>query len=876
MLGDPAPARMKRREAPNAGRRFSGRRPGREENDQQGGCLMSPSVAKPAARKVKVSRLHKPPQMTLIEWQTLLRRQFAQEQSFRLTNLGKHPVFSEFSVSNPASRRTYRVVVRGEEPGVNFCTCPDYAVNTLGTCKHIEFALHRLRRRYAGALKKGYIAPFSEVFLRYGAERRGMFAAGKGCPEALRRLCEKYFRLDGSLEQAAIWRFDAFVSEATRLCEETGHELRVYDDAVSFIAEQRDARARQERLSRLYEGRGAASAWKGLLKVPLFPYQREGSLFAAKAGRAIIADDMGLGKTIQAIAAAEILARHCGAEKALIICPASLKYQWKSEIEQFSGRPALVIEGQTHQRRDLYQKPGGFFKIVNYDVIHRDLPALAEWRPDLVILDEAQRIKNWQTRAARCVKQIESPFAIVLTGTPLENRLEELHSIVEFVDRNRLGPLFAFKAEHEERDADDMKVIGYRNLGRITQTLAPILLRRTKGEVLKQLPPRMDKNFFVEMTGPQWVPHDENREIVARLVAKWRRFKFLSEADQLRLRIALQYMRMSCDSTYLVDHETRHGRKVDELCKLLGEIFEMRGSKVVIFSQWLRMNELVAEMLEDRKWGHVVLHGGVASKERKDLVAAFRNEPDCRVFLSTDAGGVGLNLQHAANVINMDLPWNPAVLEQRIGRVHRLGQRDPVRVVNFISQHTIEHGMLSLLSFKRSVFAGVLDGAADKVMMGESAMNRFMKTVERATKAVPPAPPADEPELDSAEAAEASAESAAMSGLGGSTDFAAPPAAGAAWAARSADAVIRPPADVTALGRVLAQGADLLSAIGRTLAFAGSGRGGALARGGSPCRIDVDAQTGRRELRLALPDERTLQQWVGRLAEVIGSIAPGA
>jgi SNF2 family DNA or RNA helicase len=303
----------------------------------------------------------------------------------------------------------------------------------------------------------------------------------------------------------------------------------------------------------------------------MYPYQRQGALFAARAGRSLIADDMGLGKTIQAIAASEILAREFGIQKALIVCPVSLKYQWKNEIEKFCNRSVSIIEGLYHCRRDLYQSDT-FFKIINYDVVYRDLDLITRLSPDLVILDEAQRIKNWKTRLARSVKQIKSTYTIVLTGTPLENRLEELHSIVEFVDRYRLGPMFHFLANHQELDPESGKVIGYRNLKDIGSTLVSLLIRRSKSEVLQQLPERMDKNFFVPMTSEQMAIHEENREIVARLVAKWNRYKFLSEIDQRRLMIALQFMRMSCDSTYLIDQKTRFGKKLDELSVLLNEI----------------------------------------------------------------------------------------------------------------------------------------------------------------------------------------------------------------------------------------------------------------------------------------------------------------
>ncbi len=801
-------------------------------------------------KKKRISRVRKPEHLDLRQWQTELRRQFGQEQPMRVRNLGGEPVFSEFAITNPETERTYRVVIRGELPGMNFCTCPDYAVNTLGTCKHIEATLHRLRRRHARALREGHRPPFAEIYLRYGTRRTVMFRPGSDCPAGVHVAARRCFDSDGTLKPGAASKLDGLVRTAARL----GHDLRYYDDARTMIAEMRDGEKRRAYLRTRYTPRNGAAAWKSLLPVRLFPYQQAGALFAAQAGRAIIADEMGLGKTIEAIAAAEMLARGCGVERALIICPASLKSQWKQEIGRFSKRSATVIEGLIHQRKRLYENDDAFFKIVNYDVIHRDLEPIAQWAPDLVILDEAQRIKNWQTRAARAVKRIESTYALVLTGTPLENRIEELHSIVEFVDRHRLGPLFAFKAAHEEVDEGTTKVVGYRDLGRINKTLAPILIRRTKKEVLSQLPPRMDKNFFVPMTDQQWEPHNENRETVARLVQKWRRYKFLTEKDQLRLRIALQYMRMSCDSTYLIDHQTKHGTKVDELSRLLEEIFEQPDAKVVIFSQWVRMNELVAEMLDARGWGHVQLHGGVPSRQRKELTRALREDPACRVFLSTDAGGVGLNLQAASTAINMDLPWNPAVLEQRAGRVHRLGQNRPVRVVNFISEGTIEHGMLSLLKFKRSMFAGVLDGATNEVFMGDSALNRFMKTVRTATSDTPHMTPTP-PEAD--ETAQRSRKSEETGGREG-----APSSAPAA-------------PDVQSLGDLLTKGADLLQSLAQSVA-APTPRSNGKRRSRPGPHIEVDPGTGKAELRIALPDPETLKGLANQLAAVLGALAGGA
>jgi superfamily II DNA or RNA helicase len=684
-------------------------------------------------KKARLSRLHKPDSMSLDDWQIELRRQFGREQPFSLKNLGGEPIFSEFEVTNPQSRSAYHVQIRGPRPGDNTCSCPDFATNTLGTCKHMEFTLAALERKRGAAarLRAGFQPPYSEVDLQYGARREVRFRPGSACPVGLARLVGRYFGPDGALLPEAFARFDTFLAQAMR----HEPELRCTDDALAFVAEVRDAEQRRRRVAEAFPRGARSAAFKNLVRVSLYEYQREGALFAARAGRCLIGDEMGLGKTIQAVAVAEIMARLFGVERVLVICPTSLKHQWEREITRLVDRPAEVIGG-LRRRRERGFAGDSFYKLMNYDTVHTDLDLIEAWGPDLVILDEAQRIKNWSTRVARSVKRIVSPYALVLTGTPLENRLEELISIVQFVDRYRLGPTHRLLHDHQVRDPVG-KVVGYRDLDRIGQTLEPILVRRQKDQVLDQLPEGIDSTVFVAMTELQRKHHTENLEIVARLVQKWRRYRFLSEADQRRLMIALLRMRMACDNSYLVDHQHDRGPKADEAVTLLGEIFERPGTKVVVFSQWLRMHELLVRRLKARGWEYVLFHGGVPGSKRKDLIDRFREDPRCRLFLSTDAGGVGLNLQHATVVLNMDLPWNPAVLEQRIGRVHRLGQRQPVRVVNGVAQGTIEDGMQSVLKFKKSLFSGVLDGGQKDVFLGGSRLTKFMESVEAAAAAIP-------------------------------------------------------------------------------------------------------------------------------------------
>ena len=686
-------------------------------------------------KETKLSRTHAPTDLSPVDWQRGLRRQFGREQAFGLENLSSEPFFSEFRVSNPVSKSSYRVAIRGLGPGGNFCSCPDYATSELSTCKHIEFTLARLEKKRGAktAFARGYQPPFSELYLRNDGKRSVHFRAGTDCPPALREAAAGLFDAEHNwvLPDERLGDLEHFMTIASK----SGHELRAYDDALDFVAGRRDADRRVAKLAQLFPGGAADPKLLALLKAPIYPYQAEGALFAVRAGRALIGDDMGLGKTIQSIAATEILARHFGVSKVLVVCPTSLKYQWQSEIMRFSGRQgekaARVINGGRAQRQKDYALDD-FCKITNYEKLSPDLDMIAAWAPELVIVDEAQRVKNWNTVAARALKRVDSAYAIVLSGTPLENKLEELISIVQFVDQHRLGPTWKLLHEHQVKD-EAGRVTGYAGLEKIGQTLAPVMIRRRKSEVLRQLPSRTDQNLLVPMTEMQMLYHQENADVVARIVQRWRKTKFLSDKDQRRLTCALQNMRMSCNSTYLLDQQTDHGVKAEELAALFEDLFAEPEAKAVVFSQWTRTHDIIIRRLEMRELGYVSFHGGVPSDKRPALVERFRDDPTCRVFLSTDAGSTGLNLQHASTLVNMDLPWNPAILEQRIARIHRMGQIRPVRVINFVSKGTIEEGMLSVLAFKRSLSAGILDGGSSEISLGGSQLNQFMKDVENVT-----------------------------------------------------------------------------------------------------------------------------------------------
>ena len=678
-------------------------------------------------KKEKAIPYHRQPaDMTLDEWQAALRKQFAAVQDFKVENIGEHQVFSDFIVYNPLSDKSYKVAIRSDKPGLNFCSCPDFKINLLGTCKHVEFLLNRINSepKTKTLLLQGNEQSYSSISLKYGEQRKVYLRIGTDNHEQINKIAKKYFDKNNYLRKTAFNKFEKFLEEVQSL----DSEFRSYPDAVEYILNIRNVNNRRKLLDNKYaEGINSPELEK-LLNAKLYTYQKEGILYAARAGRCLIADDMGLGKTIQAMATTEIFARDFNAQSALIICPTSLKYQWKSEIEKFTGRSALVIEGNIFKRIEQY-KSDEFYKITSYNSIRNDIRHINNSAPDVVILDEAQRIKNWKTKTAQSVKTIESEFALVLTGTPLENRIDELHSLVQFVDPFKLGPMFRFLNKHQLAD-DNGKIIGYQGLHEISKTLESIVIRRKKSDVLLQLPERMDNNYFVDATPQQIDAHADFEYYVALLVNKWRRQGFLSEPERKKLLINLSCMRMVCDSTYLLDQKTRHDTKIDELVTVLEDIFESTDDKVVIFSQWERMTRLVAQELERMDVKYEYLHGGIPSIKRKDLISNFTNDPKSKVFLSTDAGGVGLNLQAANVVINLDIPWNPAVLEQRIARVYRLGQGKHVSVINFVTKDSIEHRILGLLNYKQSVFDGVFDKGEDQVVMDNDKFKKIMNLVE--------------------------------------------------------------------------------------------------------------------------------------------------
>jgi superfamily II DNA or RNA helicase len=629
----------------------------------------------------------------------------------------------------------------------------DFRVNGLGTCKHIEAVWLHLERRARGAFRNAQRQGADRIEIVPDREQgtlRVLLPARTSLPASLRR----WFTSAGVLQP------DADPGKAVERLRDLGRgglpALRVSQEADAWLELRRRSLERHA-LRREYELKVQSGEWPPHeTRVPLFPYQREGMLHLAFTERALLADEMGLGKTIQAVAACALLHRLGRVRRVLVVTPASLKAEWEEQIRRFTTLPCHLVFGGRHRRLAYLRSvrdgtasassgPDGadpFFVVMNYEQVVPDLAEVNDWlRPEAVILDEAQRIKNWNTKTALTIKRVRSRYAFVLTGTPIENRIDELRSLVDFLDPSLLGPLFRFNRDFYEFD-DRGRPVGYRNLALLHERVRPVLLRRRKADVETELPPRTERNLFVPMTDAQRKAYGGYEQEVMRLVMIAQR-RPLTEREQERMQIQLGMMRMTCDTPFILDRHDRTCPKLEELGRIIEDCRD-NDTQAIVFSEWERMLVLVRDWCDEHDIRYAWHTGSVPQQQRRAGIQEFKSDPECRVFLSTDAGATGLNLQNASVVVNCDLPWNPARLEQRIARAWRKHQTRSVTVIHLIAENTLEHRMLGTLATKRSIAESVLDrpGSVDRIPLrsGRQAMVERIRGLVESVPATPESP----------------------------------------------------------------------------------------------------------------------------------------
>ena len=648
------------------------------------------------------------------------RQERATKEKMTLRSTDPESPWTDYVLTSQESGKSYRVSLRGLEPGQSYCTCPDFRTNHLGTCKHVLHTQGKVEKRFnKSELAEPYQRKNFSVRLDYRATLGLQFNLPDAMDDDARQIVGRFGEQATEIVDEVLRRI--------RALERNGNEVHVYPDAEEFIQQRLQQKRLQSAAAEIRKDPTGHPLRQSLLKVPLLPYQMDGIAFSVGAGRAVLADDMGLGKTIQGIGVAELFSQLAEIKRVLVVCPASLKSQWRSEINRFCSRTCQIVLGSAEERVEQYNGDA-FFTICNYEQVLRDESTIAKQPWDLIILDEGQRIKNWESKTSQVIKNLRSKFALVLSGTPLENRLEELYTVVGFIDDRRLGPAYRFFHRHRVVD-EKGKVQGYHQLDVLRERLKPILLRRTRASVMQELPERTTEVVRIRPTEEQLALSNEHSARAAQIASK----KFLTEMDLLRLQKHLLVARMACDSTFLVDKVgPGFSSKLERLEEILSQLIDEPDRKIVLFSEWTTMLDLIEPIFKKLNADFVRLDGKVPQKKREERVHEFQNNPTCRAIIMSNAGSTGLNLQSANTVINVDLPWNPAILEQRVARAHRMGQKQPVHVYMLVTEECIEERLLSTLSAKHDLALAALDVDSEVSSIElQSGMEELKRRLER-------------------------------------------------------------------------------------------------------------------------------------------------
>lgn len=473
------------------------------------------------------------------------------------------------------------------------------------------------------------------------------------------------------------------------------------DDAHTRVSVPTDALSISDRLFYLLQPpiETLLSGQELLMPFEPFPFQYQGIAWLFSQGSALLADEMGLGKTMQAISALRLLMRAGQIRTVLLICPKPLITNWQRELQMWAEElPVIAIEGPSRRRRMLWEMPNVPIKVANYELLVRDLEMIGEDdfpSFDLLILDEAQRIKNRDSRTNHAARSLKRQRAWALTGTPIENRPSEFVSLLEF-----LGAV------------PDHNVNDIRQLNRLARTY---VLRRTKDRVLTDLPPRLDRDELLELTPAQQTAYlTAERDGIVRL-------------GELGESITIQHvfelvLRLKQICNY--DPLTGQSCKLERLTAAMEEISDS-GGKAILFSQWTKSLDWMHQKLQH--FNPLIYHGAVPSSRRDAVLEQFRRDSDCHLLLmSYGVGAVGLNLQFAGYVFLYDRWWNPAVEDQAINRAHRIGQQNPVLVTKYICRDTIEERIDRVLQQKRELFRAILgDSEVGNASLSLSAQDIF-------------------------------------------------------------------------------------------------------------------------------------------------------
>ena len=607
---------------------------------------------------------------------------------------------------------SYRVHLRGDADAPHSCDCPDFEANRLHTCKHVERGRAFLKApRTRLPTQHRRLAQRPRIYLHFGelVEPRllGM-PKGHGGPT-----------VRAAFDDRGVPLRPIALDEAELLDWLSQFGSWVEPEAIAWVD------ARVGRRPELPEQ--SFRKLVGRVRGKPYAYQWLGSEFLARTGRALLADEMGLGKTAQAILAAVALRQaDSPVRHVTIVCPASLRGGWQDEIGKWIAEDTVLLEGPALRRAEtIASRPR--WLITHYEQVRRDYRHHEAQPPDLLIIDEAQRAKGLWSKTARVLKTIGARHVFALTGTPVENRLEEAYAIAQLLDQRLLPPLWQIDRDHFVREPDRRRVVMYRNLDALRSKLAPAFLRRRKEDVALQLPERVRSISMVPIHPAVVDTYEETMAHVARIASK----KVLLPADLDMIQRLLVIARRCCNGPHMlgIDVDDRTVPKLAELEDLLREVCLGDGRKTVVFSEWTDMTARVVDLGRKLSIRTYLLAGSVPVKQRPALIRSFNETEGPALFVSTDAGGLGINLQAAEVVVNLDLPWNPARLEQRIARIHRIGSKHTVQEILFVTRNSVEERILALHDTKRDVLNNIWADSGEDVIAAPGGSGAFREMV---------------------------------------------------------------------------------------------------------------------------------------------------
>lgn len=480
------------------------------------------------------------------------------------------------------------------------------------------------------------------------------------------------------------------------------------------------------------------------LKGSLYNYQRLGVMYAVENRTGLLlADSMGLGKSVQAIGTALFMKAE-GAKKVLVVTPASLKYNWPLEIEKFTDEKYVIIDGTPDERIAQWMQDDVFFYIVNYELVVEDLfggknfrlleeqedetdeqkakrerkertmvkakqrqRLLSEIRNrnwDLIVIDEGHALKHHSSARSRAIKSLRGRFKMALTGTPMDGRLEELHSLMQFVAPGLLCSKTRFFQKHVETDFWG-RVTGYKKVGEVTQKIQPFFLRRLKQDVLKDLPDKVYENRIITLT-------PEEMRIYKQLAENGH--KATEDASAM---VAIIRCKQFCNYPSMVDSNCKSNSKMEAFKEVVDEVVVQNGNKILVFTQYKTMLDIIDSELLNMGIKFLRIDGDTPKQSRADMQERFNKDKTIDAMIGTDAMSTGLNFQAANTVLHFDSFWSPSVMDQRTDRCHRIGQKSVVTSFSFICKDTIEERIQGILYSKAKISAQALGDDTDDMVL---------------------------------------------------------------------------------------------------------------------------------------------------------------